>query len=284
MAEAGYVLDEDGARRVASATRAVENSQLKTGIPPRPSRGQPPGREPVHVQITSTTATSGHYPGKLYFYVADTASFFDPSVVVWVVEPNGGTLATGTYYETVPTGTWSDGTNRYLVCVVDLQGGSSGGGGGSLTSGSATLGTLFNIPDYASAATTLSVSLASAGTYLLSATLSLTASLTNPNNNGVVVFDLYDSTNSITVPGSRTRHCFISTNSGGLSNSYASVCMAGILYTVNLITPATVALRAGKTGSSDFSSCRLDANNTAAVGSGTDTDAGSTSLRWVKIA
>ena len=54
--------------------------------------------EVLYAQITSTTQTSGRYPGSLYTADSQATTWTDTSDTCWIVSPNGEALSTGTVY------------------------------------------------------------------------------------------------------------------------------------------------------------------------------------------
>lgn len=90
----------DDAARIARAVKRVEAALPEEG-PAGPISGTALPPVVHHVRITSTSLTSGRYPGKLVLYDASAAagSRWSDGADVWVETPNGETLATGTRYE-----------------------------------------------------------------------------------------------------------------------------------------------------------------------------------------
>ena len=86
---AGYLLDDQSIARLATLLREYEAGNLANrdrNVMPRSGPSYPI----VHVvRVTSTTATSGYYPGKLMTYVADTDTWTD-DVDIKIKDINGG--------------------------------------------------------------------------------------------------------------------------------------------------------------------------------------------------
>jgi hypothetical protein len=86
---AGYLLDDQSIARLATLLRDYEAGNLGNrdrNVMPRNGPSYPI----VHVvRVTSTTPTSGYYPGKLMTYVADTDTWTD-DVDIKIKDVNGG--------------------------------------------------------------------------------------------------------------------------------------------------------------------------------------------------
>jgi hypothetical protein len=86
---AGYLLDDQSIARLATLLRDYEAGNLGNrdrNVMPRSGPSYPI----VHVvRVTSTTPTSGYYPGKLLTYVADTDTWTD-DVDIKIKDVNGG--------------------------------------------------------------------------------------------------------------------------------------------------------------------------------------------------
>ena len=122
---AGYLLDDQSVARLATLLRDYEAGNLNN----RNRNGQPitsSGYPTVHViRVTSTTPSSGLYPGYIMEYVAGTDSWTD-GLAIKIKDINGSTPAVqrylGRYAGTGPSGD--------AVYMIDL----SGSGGGSILS------------------------------------------------------------------------------------------------------------------------------------------------------
>lgn len=122
---AGYLLDDQSVARLATLLRDYEAGNLNN----RNRNGQPitsSGYPTVHViRVTSTTATSGLYPGYIMEYVAGTDSWTD-GLAIKIKDINGSTPAVQRYLARY-AGTGPSGDAVYMI---DL----SGSGGGSILS------------------------------------------------------------------------------------------------------------------------------------------------------
>ena len=122
---AGYLLDDQSVARLATLLREYEAGNLTN----RNRNGQPitsSGYPTVHViRVTSTTPSSGLYPGYIMEYVAGTDSWTD-GLAIKIKDINGSTPAVqrylGRYAGTGPSGD--------AVYMIDL----SGSGGGAILS------------------------------------------------------------------------------------------------------------------------------------------------------
>ena len=122
---AGYLLDDQSVARLATLLRDYEAGNLNN----RNRNGQPitsSGYPTVHViRVTSTTPSSGLYPGYIMEYVAGTDSWTD-GLAIKIKDINGSTPAVqrylGRYAGTGPSGD--------AVYMIDL----SGSGGGAILS------------------------------------------------------------------------------------------------------------------------------------------------------
>lgn len=99
MADEGYTFDEDAARRIINTVREVEAMPIGTNTRKRvPASGVNRAPNIQTVRVTSTTLTSGRYPGKRQEYDPTTNTVTD-GTDVWVVPPDpAGSLGAG-YYE-----------------------------------------------------------------------------------------------------------------------------------------------------------------------------------------
>jgi len=117
---AGYLLDDQSIARLATLLREYEAGNLANrdrNVMPRSGPSYPI----VHVvRVTSTTATSGYYPGKLMTYVADTDTWTD-DVDIKIKDINGGVPSVQKYLGRY-AGINSYGNPVYMVIL-------SGGGG-----------------------------------------------------------------------------------------------------------------------------------------------------------
>ena len=122
---AGYLLDDQSVARLATLLREYEAGNLTN----RNRNGQPitsSGYPTVHViRVTSTTPSSGLYPGYIMEYVAGTDSWTD-GLVIKIKDINGSTPAVQRYLARY-AGTGPSGDAVYMI---DL----SGSGGGSILS------------------------------------------------------------------------------------------------------------------------------------------------------
>ena len=123
---AGYLLDDQSVARLATLLRDYEAGNLNN----RSRNGQPitsSGYPTVHViRVTSTTPTSGLYPGYIMEYESSTDVWVD-GLAIKIKDINGSTPAVqrylGRYAGTGPSGD--------AVYMIDLSG--SGGGGATLS-------------------------------------------------------------------------------------------------------------------------------------------------------
>ena len=122
---AGYLLDDQSIARLATLLREYEAGNLANrdrNVMPRNGPSYPI----VHVvRVTSTTPTSGYYPGKLMTYVADTDTWTD-DVDIKIKDINGGVPSVQRYLGRY-AGINSYGNPVYMVIL-------SGGGGGAILS------------------------------------------------------------------------------------------------------------------------------------------------------
>ena len=122
---AGYLLDDQSVARLATLLRDYEAGNLNN----RNRNGQPitsSGYPTVHViRVTSTTPSSGLYPGYIMEYVAGTDSWTD-GLAIKIKDINGSTPAVQRYLARY-AGTGPSGDAVYMI---DL----SGSGGGSILS------------------------------------------------------------------------------------------------------------------------------------------------------
>lgn len=122
---AGYLLDDQSVARLATLLRDYEAGNLTN----RNRNGQPitsSGYPTVHVvRVTSTTPSSGLYPGYIMEYVAGTDSWTD-GLAIKIKDINGSTPAVQKYLARY-AGTGPSGDAVYMI---DL----SGSGGGSILS------------------------------------------------------------------------------------------------------------------------------------------------------
>ena len=122
---AGYLLDDQSVARLATLLREYEAGNLTN----RSRNGQPitsSGYPTVHViRVTSTTPSSGLYPGYIMEYVAGTDSWTD-GLAIKIKDINGSTPAVQRYLARY-AGTGPSGDAVYMI---DL----SGSGGGSILS------------------------------------------------------------------------------------------------------------------------------------------------------
>jgi hypothetical protein len=122
---AGYLLDDQSIARLATLLREYEAGNLTNrdrNVMPRNGPSYPI----VHVvRVTSTTATSGYYPGKLMTYVADTDTWTD-DVDIKIKDINGGVPSVQRYLGRY-AGINSYGNPVYMIIL-------SGGGGGAILS------------------------------------------------------------------------------------------------------------------------------------------------------
>ena len=122
---AGYLLDDQSVARLATLLRDYEAGNLTN----RSRNGQPitsSGYPTVHViRVTSTTPTSGLYPGYIMEYESSTDVWVD-GLAIKIKDINGSTPAVqrylGRYAGTGPSGD--------AVYMIDL----SGSGGGAILS------------------------------------------------------------------------------------------------------------------------------------------------------
>ena len=123
---AGYLLDDQSIARLATLLREYEAGNLANrdrNVMPRSGPSYPI----VHVvRVTSTTPTSGYYPGKLLTYVADTDTWTD-DVDIKIKDINGGVPSVQRYLGRY-AGINSYGNPVYMVIL------SGGGGGGAILS------------------------------------------------------------------------------------------------------------------------------------------------------
>ena len=121
---AGYLLDDQSIARLATLLREYEAGNLANrdrNVMPRSGPSYPI----VHVvRVTSTTATSGYYPGKLMTYVADTDTWTD-DVDIKIKDINGGVPSVQRYLGRY-AGINSYGNPVYMIIL-------SGGGGAILS-------------------------------------------------------------------------------------------------------------------------------------------------------
>ena len=122
---AGYLLDDQSVARLATLLRDYEAGNLTN----RSRNGQPitsSGYPTVHViRVTSTTPSSGLYPGYIMEYVAGTDSWTD-GLAIKIKDINGSTPAVQRYLARY-AGTGPSGDAVYMI---DL----SGSGGGAILS------------------------------------------------------------------------------------------------------------------------------------------------------
>jgi hypothetical protein len=122
---AGYLLDDQSIARLATLLRDYEAGNLDNrdrNVMPRNGPSYPI----VHVvRVTSTTPTSGYYPGKLMTYVAATDTWTD-DVDIKIKDINGGVPSVQRYLGRY-AGINSYGNPVYMVIL-------SGGGGGAILS------------------------------------------------------------------------------------------------------------------------------------------------------
>ena len=122
---AGYLLDDQSIARLATLLREYEAGNLGNrdrNVMPRNGPSYPI----VHVvRVTSTTPTSGYYPGKLLTYVADTDTWTD-DVDIKIKDINGGVPSVQRYLGRY-AGINSYGNPVYMIIL-------SGGGGGAILS------------------------------------------------------------------------------------------------------------------------------------------------------
>jgi len=122
---AGYLLDDQSIARLATLLREYEAGNLGNrdrNVMPRNGPSYPI----VHVvRVTSTTPTSGYYPGKLMTYVAATDTWTD-DVDVKIKDINGGVPSVQRYLGRY-AGINTYGNPVYMVIL-------SGGGGGAILS------------------------------------------------------------------------------------------------------------------------------------------------------
>jgi hypothetical protein len=122
---AGYLLDDQSIARLATLLREYEAGNLGNrdrNVMPRNGPSYPI----VHVvRVTSTTPTSGYYPGKLMTYVAATDTWTD-DVDIKIKDINGGVPSVQRYLGRY-AGINSYGNPVYMVIL-------SGGGGGTILS------------------------------------------------------------------------------------------------------------------------------------------------------
>ena len=121
---AGYLLDDQSIARLATLLREYEAGNLGNrdrNVMPRSGPSYPI----VHVvRVTSTTATSGYYPGKLMTYVAATDTWTD-DVDIKIKDINGGVPSVQRYLGRY-AGINSYGNPVYMIIL-------SGGGGAILS-------------------------------------------------------------------------------------------------------------------------------------------------------
>jgi hypothetical protein len=121
---AGYLLDDQSIARLATLLREYEAGNLANrdrNVMPRSGSSYPI----VHVvRVTSTTATSGYYPGKLMTYVAATDTWTD-DVDIKIKDINGGVPSVQRYLGRY-AGINSYGNPVYMIIL-------SGGGGATLS-------------------------------------------------------------------------------------------------------------------------------------------------------
>jgi hypothetical protein len=122
---AGYLLDDQSIARLATLLREYEAGNLGNrdrNVMPRSGPSYPI----VHVvRVTSTTPTSGYYPGKLLTYVAATDTWTD-DVDIKIKDINGGVPSVQRYLGRY-AGINSYGNPVYMIIL-------SGGGGGAILS------------------------------------------------------------------------------------------------------------------------------------------------------
>jgi len=122
---AGYLLDDQSIARLATLLREYEAGNLGNrdrNVMPRNGPSYPI----VHVvRVTSTTPTSGYYPGKLLTYVAATDTWTD-DVDIKIKDINGGVPSVQRYLGRY-AGINSYGNPVYMIIL-------SGGGGGAILS------------------------------------------------------------------------------------------------------------------------------------------------------
>jgi hypothetical protein len=122
---AGYLLDDQSIARLATLLREYEAGNLANrdrNVMPRNGPSYPI----VHVvRVTSTTPTSGYYPGKLMTYVAATDTWTD-DVDIKIKDINGGVPSVQRYLGRY-AGINSYGNPVYMIIL-------SGGGGGAILS------------------------------------------------------------------------------------------------------------------------------------------------------
>jgi hypothetical protein len=122
---AGYLLDDQSIARLATLLREYEAGNLANrdrNVMPRNGPSYPI----VHVvRVTSTTPTSGYYPGKLLTYVAATDTWTD-DVDIKIKDINGGVPSVQRYLGRY-AGINTYGNPVYMIIL-------SGGGGGAILS------------------------------------------------------------------------------------------------------------------------------------------------------
>lgn len=109
----GYLLDEDSIARLAKMLRDYEQGGLRDLMPEMRSEY---GTVPVinYARCTSSTATSGTYPGQLVSYDSILATYTD-TLAIRLIDINGGTLTNNTRYLARYAGRTSGGDPLYVT-------------------------------------------------------------------------------------------------------------------------------------------------------------------------
>jgi hypothetical protein len=118
----GVPLRQGDVRRIADVVRRIEylpRFELGDTTESADNYRAPPQN---WVQITSLTQVAGRYPGTCYLEQAGVFTALATSI--WVIEPNGGSLALSTYYRGFASGV----ANGAMVYSAILGSGSGGGG------------------------------------------------------------------------------------------------------------------------------------------------------------
>jgi len=105
------------AERILAAVDEVEAAPAGGGA--RRGRGRPRASQQHWVRITSTTPTSGRYPGKWLLHDAALDAYTDKDDI-WVVDANGGVPALSTRYLARPT-TYENGRQVYAINWPDAD-------------------------------------------------------------------------------------------------------------------------------------------------------------------
>ena len=131
----GLGLTETAWREILALLRRVKYLPALKMRDGRPSRDQTPASQAtpvdIWVKITSTTQTSGRYPGHWSFFGANTLSWNDDpdSNSAWVIAANNAALSTGKYYRASSLdGVAATGVPVFLVGCCD-----QGAGGQEVT-------------------------------------------------------------------------------------------------------------------------------------------------------